>query len=433
MNELLLRIAGLSQVKRELLLLQLRKARGSQPPGTMTVEELEAEAYLDPAIGPAAPYPGPTAQPSAFFLTGATGFIGAFLLADLLRATRATVYCLVRAASPGEGLRRIQRNLGGYRLWRDEWAARVVPVEGDLALPMLGLAAGTFSNLADQVDAIYHCGALVKWTYPYSALKAANVQGTQEILRLAAAGRVKPVHFISTVGVFASPDWAGKIVSEREDLWQSGSLGVGYAQSKWVAERLVRIAGERGLPVTIYRPATGGDSQTGAFNANDHVSLLIKGCVQLGCAPELDLRLQLAPVDYASRAIVQLAARPESQGATYHLVNPGTIPWNLVFEWLAEYGFPIPRLPAAEFMAALLAQISSSSANALSGLSPLLAEFTVEHLRLPLFDCRQTLDRLAGSGITCPALDTNLWRTYFDGFVRSGFLSPAVAEPRPAL
>src|SRR4029077_11763018 len=78
----------------------------------------------------------------------------------------------------------------------------------------------------------------------------------------------------------------GRPVRETDPLESSGSLNIGYAQSKWVAEKLVRLAGERGLPVTIYRPNTGGHSATGVFNPNDHLPLLIKGCIQLGAIPE---------------------------------------------------------------------------------------------------------------------------------------------------
>ncbi len=129
----------------------------------------------------------------------------------------------------------------------------------------------------------------------------------QEILRLANHTKVKPVHFISTIGVFSSPQSPIEVVREQEDLENSGPLYVGYAQSKWVAETLVRIAGERGIPVCIYRPGLGGHSQTGVFNAHDHVCIMAKGCIQLGCAPDLDLILQIAPADYVSQAIVHLS------------------------------------------------------------------------------------------------------------------------------
>src|SRR5262249_26356774 len=159
---------------------------------------------------------------------------------------------------------------------------RIRPVLGDLTLPLFGLDAPAFGELAGKLDAIYHCGAVVKWTYPFEALRPANVAGTQEVLRLACRGGAIPVHFVSTVGVCSSADYQGDTVSEREELERSGALPVGYAQTKWVAERMVRTAGERGLPVSVYRPNIGPHSRTGAFNWHDHICLMLKGCIQLG-------------------------------------------------------------------------------------------------------------------------------------------------------
>ena len=94
----------------------------------------------------------------------------------------------------------------------------------------------------------------------------------------------------------------------------------GYVQSKWVAEKLALAARERGLPVAIYRVTRiWGHSATGAGNPDDFLFRLLKGCVQLGGAPDLSFQANLVPVDYVARALVHLSGLPEAAGRVFHL------------------------------------------------------------------------------------------------------------------
>src|SRR5262249_17249187 len=131
-------------------------------------------------------------------LTGATGFLGAFLLDELLRETDAQIVCLVRANDADQGRERIAHNLQQYGLDHPDFEQRVVAVPGNLEQPLLGLSSVEFDRLAEEIDVIYHNGAVVNLIYPYSQLRAANVGGTREILRLATKVRPKPMHYVST-------------------------------------------------------------------------------------------------------------------------------------------------------------------------------------------------------------------------------------------
>ncbi len=201
--------------------------------------DLQAEAVLDLDICPEV-WPGKlVTEPSRLLLSGATGFLGSFLLAELLAQTAAEIYCLVRAGSVQEGQDKLQRELEATGLWQSRYQGRITPIPGDLTRPYLGLSRQIFEDLA-----------------PYQELKAANVLGTREIVRLAAHGRIKPLHYVSTLGVFSQKESAQKKpVREHESIDEHAEhlLG-GYAQSKWVAEKLVTLARSRGLPVAIYRP-----------------------------------------------------------------------------------------------------------------------------------------------------------------------------------
>ena len=108
-----------------------------------------------------------------------------------------------------------------------------------------------------------------------------------------------------------------------------GLLHGGYTQSKWVAEKLVAVAQARGLPVTIYRPSlVVGDSQTGVWQGDHIIANMLRSWIELGMAPEIEAQLDLAPVDYVSRAIVHLMACGGGEAAgIYHVNNPRLSPW----------------------------------------------------------------------------------------------------------
>jgi len=319
-----------------------------------TVRDLRTEAVLDDDIVPVSQTPA-AAPARSVFLTGASGFLGCFLLAELLSRTQATVHCLVRSSTIEQGLARIQAKLKSFDLWDEATASRIVAVPGDLSRPLLGLSAEQFANAADSFDAIYHSAAMVNAVYSYELMKAANVLGTREIIRMASLGRSKHLHYVSTLSVLPPPlhlDDAGPVPEEiLLQRWQH--LPSGYAQSKWVAEELVRIAGTRGLSVTIYRPGlTSGSLQTGAGNPDDFLSRFILAGLQLGCVPDLDgvtIGLKMLPVDYMSRAIVALYLREDVQGHCFNLTNDKTTNLSTVCDCLVAWGqasgFTIPKVP----------------------------------------------------------------------------------------
>jgi len=390
--------------------------------------DLVAEAVLDPSIR-AEGEPADIAHPREVFLTGATGFLGAFLLRELLRQTDARVHCLVRARDEQSGLERIRRRLSEAEIWEDGMAARIVAVPGDLEQPRWGLSEEAFSALGNCVDAVYHCGAWVNFTYPYKALKAANVTATEEALRLGSLRLTKPVHFISSIAAVSPLGVEGDepVVLEDADYPTTEGLFAGYGPTKWVSERLAVQARERGIPANVYRPGVlAGDSRTGYGNTQDLVWNLIKGSIQLGAAPEYDSALDVAPVDYVAAAIVRLSLQPERLNRTFHFPNPCPLPWPRVYDFAREYGYELRRLSAKDWETELKAAIRGGADNALAPFAPLLEgnDAAAEQPRELRWDDRNTRAGLEGSGIACPELGPELLATWFDYFVRSGFLPP---------
>ncbi|MCC7265696.1 MAG: thioester reductase domain-containing protein [Candidatus Latescibacteria bacterium] len=398
-----------------------------QTPEPATWHQIHLEAEIRPPAVPAA------RPPDRVLLTGATGFLGAHLLAELLRATPAQVCCLVRASGADAGLARVRAALGEYGLWQEDFAARLNILPGDLAQPRWGLDEAGFAKLAEGIDAIYHSAAQLNFVYPYEALRPANVEATRQVLRLACHAKAIPVHYISSTAVFDAPAYAGRAVDERTDPGQPEGMLVGYAQSKWAAEQLVLQAGQRGLPVSVYRPAwVFAHSRDGACKVDDFVCRLLRGCAAMGSAPALDYEWNLVPVDYASRAIVRLslAAGP----GTWHLINPQPVAWNWLVAELGRRGYPVQSVPYAQWQEALRRQ---GPGGALGPLRPLFlealsgGEMVPQRYRrtsLPRLEDRWTRARLEGTDLACPVVGPAAVAACLDYLETRGALPPPEAR-----
>jgi thioester reductase-like protein len=347
-------------------------------------------------------------------LTGASGFLGAFLLFELLKRTQAKVYCLIRSSDIADGRMRISNQLKAFELWDESLSARIVPVPGDLSKPRLGLSQEQFDELAEVIDIIYHNGAMVNTVYPYDILKPANVLGTQEILRIASCRRVKPVHFISTLSVFPPPNGAplASAITETQLLENWQSLTSGYPQSKWVAERMVRIAGSRGVPIAIYRPSfISGSTRTGAVNPNDSITHFIRACMKSGCVPDIDTKINMVPVDYVSRAVIALSMRDYVLGRAWNLVNMRSVSMREISSCFLSSGIPMQKVAYEEWQS----RCSSNGAKAaLLNFYPSHSDknktiIFPEDVKISIMN---TSSLLEAEGIRCPIITPQLLRNY---------------------
>lgn len=370
------------------------------------------------------PPPGvPAADPGVVLLTGATGYIGAYLLDELLATSDAGIACLVRCASPGTGLARLRRNVETYLPWRDGAEQRIRVIPGNLAQPLLGLPPGDFGALADEVDAIYHAGAWVDFVHTFDQVAPANIGGTQELLRLATRGKPKAFEHVSTYGIWGIPEPGRTTITETADIATAGRLLTGYVQSKWGAEELIRQARERGIAARVYRPGRVlGDSRTGACLTTHFTCRVIKGCIQLGIAPDLgDLEIEMTPVDYVAKAMIFISRASQTSGA-FHLVNPRKMPFAWLVRFIQGQGWPVRVVDRQEWWSALRRSFGDKP-NELHPVMDVVREFVVGGEEAIDYDVTCAEKVLAGSAVTCPPLDERLLETYFGYFVRSGYLT----------
>ena len=414
---------------------------GREPASTRTSEWarqrmafLQREAELPRYIAPAR---GMTYQPvkeiKSILLTGGTGFLGAYVIAEILKTTQADIYCLVRPRRGENSKQRIENQMKRYQVWDDaereasqsSFASRLHVVDGDVTLPRLGMNDVDYESLSRNVDAIFHGAAHVNFIYPYEALRATNVLGIHEIIQFAFHGRIKQVHHLSTAAIW--PMGTQFTYYEKDPIDHVGLLNLGYDEAKWVGEKCLVHAAERGLPLARYRPGeVGGDSITGQCVTDHFIIACFKGFLQFGAFPDLDIEVDVAPVDYVAKAMVHLAFQCNALGRAFHLTNPSRRRLKDGLEYLRNIGYQFEELPFVELRDRLI-NSADFSANALFAYQATLDDMDNVSMQLPTYDTRETLRELADSDITCPPADEKLFATYLRYLQQINFLPQPTA------
>ncbi len=341
----------------------------------------------------------------AYFVTGATGFIGRFLVARLLEQRQGDIHVLVREGSEGK-LKRFGRS------------KRIKPVRGDLGDDGLGIDKGWIAEHAGSIDHMFHLAAIYDMTADEERNERLNNGGTRHAVQVANALRVGHLHHTSSVA--AAGLYRGTFT---EDMFDEGQdLDHPYHRTKFESERIAREESE--VPWRVYRPSMVlGHSKTGEMDKVDGPYYLFK-TIRLGSRLPEVLRLvaprlgstNVVPVDFVADAMDHIAHQPGLDGRAFHLVNPEPQATTEVLNAFARAaGAPQVKgvLPKAALTVALKAPGASRVLEDL-GIPAQVLDYSGFTAR---FDATQTTKALEGSGIAVPPLDDYagvLWRYWED-------------------
>ena len=274
-------------------------------------------------------------------LTGATGFLGAHILAGLLDSDHSVqVTCIVRAKTSVTASNRVRGNLQAWGVWKDAYASRIAAIPGDIGRPFMGLDFDDYWKLAEEIDVVWHSAAEVNFIAPYENLEHTNVKGCIEILRFTTSLSPKRLVYVSTLAVFFGAGAALQCGTESNATpWATGVV-TGYAQTKWVAEQLMMEFQRRGGHVLICRPARLlGTENIGKCPRDDLTVRLIASFIALGLAPDLEWEIDLTPVDACAKAIIDLASQKKT--GIHHFINHKTMPLHDMVTGIRSHGFPV--------------------------------------------------------------------------------------------
>jgi NAD(P)-dependent dehydrogenase (short-subunit alcohol dehydrogenase family) len=378
----------------------------------------------------------------SYFVTGATGFIGRFLVQELLDHREGEIFVLVREGS----LPRMERMI-------TQWGTdRVIPIVGSLEEDRLGVDPAWIAQHLRAIDHFFHLAAIYDMTADDETNEAMNVEGTRNALALADALRAGCFHQVSSVA--AAGDFHGTF---DESMFDEGQhLPSPYHRTKFESERLVRT--ECAVPWRVYRPAiVVGDSQTGAMDKIDGpyyffpLMKLLRDRLP-AWLPLMGVDLgdtNVVPVDYVAKAMDHLAHLPGHDGEAFHLVNPEPQPVvDMINIFCAAAGAPqfatpidrsvttagplalVPRQlrPLSIFNAAIRSRPAQVLLDQTLGRLGVPAEVLAHTSFTAVFDSRRTEKALAGSGISVPDLESyarTLWTYWEENLDRSTGRDPA--------
>lgn len=405
-----------------------------------TIERIKRDAILGDEITidkDAAPYEA-SREHKNVLLSGATGYLGVYVLKELLDKTNADIFCIVRANSMDHGMERLIERMKAYQLWENVPFERIIPVVGDLSEKRLGLNDNTYNKIINKTDAIYHTAANTNHVLSYESLKKVDAFSTLEIIKIACRVKVKPIYFVSTFGVpiiirenkleFTHEE---KVIRELSGY----NFSSGYLAGKWVSEQLLDQAYKRGIPMMIFRVGEMvGHSKTGIGRTDDmFVRLLQLFSISNVRTDYKNAIIDFVPVDYISRALVYLASQEKNIGNVYFLTNPKPSNFNIFFDVMEEVTQNQLKETDFEQWVSDCKQIINNVNDQKT--SNILKEFFIEGMGIGGLKYRfmfyftnfhisneKVMTALKGSGIECPPVTKALLKLYVDYFIQCGFI-----------
>ncbi|KAH7912004.1 L-aminoadipate-semialdehyde dehydrogenase [Hygrophoropsis aurantiaca] len=373
---------------------------------------------------------GNAEPPRIIVLTGATGSLGAYLLDEFLADPSVKlVYCLCRAKNDTDAEARVRESMKTRKLASryTEANGRVISLASDISADKLGLKPERYDEIANRATLIVHNAWAVNFNLGISSFEI-HIRGAVNLINLALASpHAHPADFYFASSISAVASWPGpgpvpEAVTESPLVAQ----GIGYAQSKWVTEKLCQLASQT-TPIRAGILRIGqmvGDTSHGVWNETEAISLIFKCADTIGILPDLEESLSWLPVDYAAKTILDVIRQPSHDKCpVWHVLHPTFVKWTSVLSSLHQAGLQFKILSRLEWLKALNASTSDEVINPsrklLTFYESKYGQAELLH-RYPL--TTELTQKTSRSLREAPVADDELVGKWVDSWRRTGFL-----------
>lgn len=306
-------------------------------------------------------------------LTDATGFLGRFVLRQLLADTDAFIYCPLQASSETDAARQLKDSLSRWGMWSRECERRTFAFPGDPCRPRLGMLDVSYQYLASKVDCIYNCTISPNILEAQEPSKGNKFQPIVELLQFATCRKLKLINHASTIGVFSATTIDPvRVIYEATPIDNERYVrSPAYLASHWFAEKLLLSARELGVPSNLFRVGlVWADSTWGFYDEQFFGYRMLKSCLVSGFGVAgYRYPMPPTPIDYVAQAISLLSRRHENgvfhissaqqlvEGLFEHCARILAIPLKLLpyYQWireikrLHEQGCSLPIVPEIQY------------------------------------------------------------------------------------
>ncbi len=356
------------------------------------------------------------------FLTGSTGYLGAHILEKLAKISDARIYCLVRG-NDINGCKNYLRNVLSFYFGdngRDNILGKVTVVKGNVGEIYLGMDETKYTQMLD-VDTVIHCAAITDHVGKPEVFAQTNIVGTANVTELASAAKAALLH-ISTVSV-SGTQYLDNV--QRTGEFDENSYYIGqnyadneYAKSKFLAEEIVLDAIEEGLNARIFRVGILTSTVDGKFQKRPEKNAFanrLKAICTIGVVPMslLKARIEMTPVDFCAKAIIELASVEDPKQAIFHVYNTNTMTLADTVSLLEQNGKMIKIVSDQEFMEKIIRLSEDGKYAELSGIMEDLGEYRqIENIVITASSTKQLLSK---KGFAWPKIDSG----YMGRFINS--------------
>lgn len=369
---------------------------------------------------------------SNLLVTGTTGILGSYFVKHILETTNDEVYCLVRARTEVEGLKRQLHAISAYGLLSNsDLNKKIHIVTGDVTKDNLGIEVNQYQHLLNNIDIIVHMAAAVSFFASDAELEQLNVNATSIVTQFVKDSKKAKVVYVSSYSVHGINKDKINFSEEDFDIGQSFK-GIPYPKSKYLSEKIVRTNLDKDSylivrPGNIFGVSTNGRFPFYFHGGNDIFYNLLKTFIETGVSPDFNFQYDITPVDYIVEGIAHLIKKEDNWSRTFHLINPDKLSFKELAKITNKAGYPIKIIDVEAYYEMIVNnKLECKGLPYKSITTQMLFVYSKVfiHGNPICISCDITVDALKKHQISCP-MNKDLLPIYYQYCTQIGYLNPS--------